>query len=65
MKPNKPLRDMFSYFRQAWSPRAAYHLARLRQGEDWRDRLASAVWLIRESVPRTGAAPSTGFRGLP
>lgn len=65
MKTATPMRQAFSYFRQAWGPRAAYHLARMRYGLDWRDRLASAFWLASERVPRTGAAPSMNFKGLP
>lgn len=59
-----PMLDAFDYFRKAWSPRASYHLARVRFGRDWRERLASAFWLMRERVPYTGAAPSMNFPGL-
>lgn len=59
----KPMLDSFTYFRAVWSPRAAYHLARMRYGADWRDRLASAFWLMRERIPASGAAPSLNFGG--
>lgn len=60
---NKPMRNAFAYFRAAWGPRAAYHLARVHFGRDWRDRLISAGWLAGQRMPRNGAAPSMGFRG--
>ena len=65
MKPNRPLRDAFAYFRKAWGPRAAYHLARMRFGTDWRDRLVSMFWLMAERVPASGAASSMNFQGAP
>lgn len=65
MKHNQSMRDAFSYFRKAWSPRASYHLARMRYDPDWRARLVSGIWLACESVPLSGAAPSMGFSGLP
>lgn len=65
MAKNTPMRDTFAYFRKAWSPRASYHLARVRFGDDWRGRLASAFWLVRAGIPYSGAAPSMKFRGLP
>lgn len=61
--PNKPMRDLFVYFRQAWGPRAAYHLARVRHGERF-ERFASRFWLAAEGVPYSGAAPSMSFPGL-
>lgn len=60
-----PMHNTFSYFRTAWSPRASYHLARSRTSSDWRERLISALWLLREDVPLSGEAPSLNFRGLP
>ena len=54
----------FRYFRKAWGPRAAFHLTRLTQGRDWRERLASAIWLAGQGIPATGAADSMGFKGL-
>lgn len=59
-----PFRNTFNFFQQVWGPRAAYHLTRVRFGTDWRDRLASAVWLINNRVPYSGAAPSLNFKGL-
>jgi hypothetical protein len=64
-RPNRPLRNSFAYFRRAWSPRASYHLARMRYGTDWRDRLASVAWLAARHIPATGAAPSIPFAGSP
>lgn len=60
-----PMLNAFDFFRKAWSPRASYHLARVRFGRNWQERLASACWLIKERVPYSGAAPSMNFRGLP
>lgn len=62
---DRAMLDTFCYFRQVWSPRASYHLARVRYGRDWRERLASAFWLMRESIAYSGAAPSLNFPGLP
>ena len=42
-----------------------YHLARMRFGADWRERLVSAFWLMNERIPASGAAPSCNFKGLP
>lgn len=55
----------FRFFRAVWSPRASYHLARMRFGADWRERLVSAFWLMNERIPASGAAPSYNFKGLP
>lgn len=60
-----PFVDCFAFFREAWSPRTAFHLARLRFGEDRNERLISAFWLMEAHIPLSGAAPSMGFRGLP
>ena len=65
MSKTTPFRNAFTFFRKVWGPRASYHLARVRYGEDWQDRLASVLWLARERVPYSGAAPSMNFRGLP
>lgn len=62
---NIPLRDAFSFFREAWSPRAAYHLARMRFGAEWVKRFESSIWLAENHIPWSGAAPSMQFRGLP
>lgn len=64
-RPATPMRNAFTFFRKVWGPRAAYHLARVRFGAEWQDRLASVSWLAREQVPYSGAAPSMSFRGLP
>ena len=50
MTKNKPMRDAFFYFRQAWSPKASYHLARVRYADDWRLRMVSIVWLINHDA---------------
>lgn len=65
MKPsrNLPLRDLFFYHRRAWSPRAAYHLARLKHGW-WSERLVSLIWLADRRIPFDGAAPSMNHRGI-
>lgn len=60
-----PALNAFRFFRSVWGPRASYHLARLRYGLDWRERLISFFWLTRERVPLSGAAPSLNFRGIP
>lgn len=65
MPRSKPFADTFTYFRKAWSPRASWHLARMRYDSDWQNRLASFFWLLGNRVPPTGAAPSLNFRGLP
>lgn len=64
MKDRKPLRNLFAYFRRAWGPRAAYHLARVRLDPDWRTRFISMIGLANNRVPLTGAAPSLQFPGL-
>lgn len=65
MRHTIPMRDSFAYFRRAWGPRAAYHLARVRYGADPNERLVSAFWLVSNRIPYSGAAPSMGFPGLP
>lgn len=55
MKDRKPLRNLFAYFRRAWGPRAAYHLARVRLGRHYglkqaywyRDQLANDIVAYR------------------
>ena len=64
MKHPAYFRDTFFYFRKVWSPRAAYHLTRLRHGEEWQRRLVSAVWLANERIPRSGAVPALDFKGI-
>lgn len=59
------IEENFAYFRQAWDEETAFHLARYHAALDWKDRLASAIWLIGERVPLIGAAPSMNFKGLP
>jgi hypothetical protein len=63
-RDNYPLMSAFRYFRKVWSPRVSYHLARLRYGQDWRERLVSFFWLVQNRVPRSGAVPSLDFRGM-
>lgn len=55
----KPMRDSFEFFRQAWSPRASWHLANYRYGKIWTSRLASFFWLVGKDIPLTGEAKST------
>jgi hypothetical protein len=57
-------RDTFFYFRKVWSPRASYHLTRIRYGEDWQLRLVSAVWLAHQRISISGAVPALDFKGL-
>jgi len=52
------MRDSFRHFRRTWSPRAAYHLARVRYGEEWAARLVSAVWLASNRIPHSGVPRS-------
>lgn len=59
------VRSTFAYFRKVWSPRASYHLTRVRHGERWAARLVSAVWLASERIPYSGAVPALNFKGLP
>jgi hypothetical protein len=58
-------RQMFFFYRKAWSPRAAYHLARHNFGRNGSERLISALWLLASRIPRNGAAASLGFPGWP
>lgn len=44
----------FRAFRRVWSPMAAFHLTRFRDGADWTERLCSAVWLAANHIPATG-----------
>ena len=59
-----PMRSTFRYFRKVWSPRASYHLARMRHGDDWKDRLISWRWLTLNHVPLSGAVPALDFEGM-
>lgn len=61
---DKSALSMFQYFRKAWSPKASYHLTRVRLGVEWQYRLFSAAWLMSHNIPYNGSAPSMGFKGL-
>lgn len=62
---NAMFRENFKYFRKVWGPRAAFHLANVRDpGPDYVSRMVSAVWLFQAKIPLTGAAPSMNFSGL-
>jgi len=56
---------VFRFMRKVWGPQAAYALTRLRYGPTPAARLAAALTLARFRVPRSGAAPSMAFPGLP
>jgi len=64
MRHTKQQMDLFSYFREAWSPRASWHLTNVRAGNEWASRFVSAVWLLSKRIPLTGAAPSMNFKGI-
>lgn len=58
-------RAVFAHMRKAWSPRAAYFLARLRHGPTSESRIGAALFLAAMRIPPDGAAPSLNFPGLP
>lgn len=54
MRRSTAFKHEFEYQRKTWSPRASYHLAYFRHGDEWAQRLASACWLIINRIPLDG-----------
>ena len=64
-KHDTPMRESFRYFRQVWSPRAAYYLAAFRYHYDYKHRFFAALWLCGQKIPLSGSVQSLDFRGMP
>lgn len=50
-KKTIPALNSYHHHRKMWSPRASYHLARYKYGDEWGEKLMSWLWLVENRIP--------------